>query len=69
MNQLPSIFFRLQEALADLAVLQDEKKPPSSLMLNSVRVFIAPPQSIKENMLRSFSWIDADQVKLSNKSD
>ena len=52
-----------------ISMLQDEKKPPSSLMLNSVRVFIAPPQSIKENMLRSFSWIDSDQVRLSNKSE
>jgi hypothetical protein len=52
-----------------ITLLQEDKKPPTSLMLNSARLFISPATSIKENMVRSFSWIDADQVKVSNKSE
>ena len=49
--------------------LQQTQKPPSSLMLNSIRVFISQPQTMKENIMRSFSWIDSDQAKLSNKPE
>lgn len=52
-----------------ITLLQDQDKAPSSLVLNSVRMFIAPPTTTKENILRSFNWIDAEQVRHSNKSE
>lgn len=52
-----------------ITLLQDQKKPPSSLILNSVQALVAPAVTTKEHMLRSFDWIDADQIKLSNRSE
>jgi len=52
-----------------ITLVQDQYKPPSSLILNSVRVYVAPAVTTKENILRAFNWIDSDQVRLSNKSE
>lgn len=48
---------------------QDDSKPATSLMLNSVRAFINPPLTFRENMLKSFSYVDNDTAKVSNKSE
>jgi dynein heavy chain len=45
------------------------QKKPSSIILNSIRLFINQPETMKENIMRSFSWVDSDQVKLSNKHE
>ncbi|CAF0814844.1 unnamed protein product, partial [Brachionus calyciflorus] len=52
-----------------ISLLQSDNKPPTSLMLNSVRAFIGPALTVKENIIRSFSWIDSEQVKISNKPE
>ncbi len=52
-----------------ITLVQDETEPPSSLILNSVRVFIAPATTTKENILRCFNWIDPDHIRLSNKPE
>ena len=52
-----------------LTLLQDDTQPPTSLMLNSVRAYVNPPLTFRENMLKCFSWIDSDTAKISNKSE
>lgn len=80
----PNILFQIESIVHDhssnnktidpnfrfwISILQNEKNPPTSLMLNSVRVFIGPAITMKESIIRSFNWIDADQIKLSNKPE
>ena len=50
-------------------MLQDARQPPSSLVMQSVRAHVAPSVSMKENMVRSFAWIEPDQLKSSNKPE
>lgn len=52
-----------------ITLLQNERRPPSSLILNSVRAFVAPAMTFKENIQRVFSYIDTETVKTSNKSE
>lgn len=49
--------------------LQQNDKPVTSLMLNSVRVFVGPAVTMKESIVRSFSWLDSEQIKSSNKPE
>ena len=52
-----------------ITLLQNENKPPSSLILNSARCFVAPAMTFKENIQRAFSYVDSETVKTSNKSE
>lgn len=75
LNQIESVLIDTTHKNLDpnfrcwVSLLQIDNKPPSSLMLNSVRAFIGPAITVKENIIRSFSWIDSEQAKLSNKSE
>ena len=48
-------------------MLQEDDKPPTSLMLNSVRAYVNPALTFRENMLRSFNSIEG--IKTSNKPE
>ncbi len=52
-----------------ISLLQTDAIPPSSLMLNSVKALINPPTTMKENIVRAFSWVDHDLFKVSAKSE
>lgn len=52
-----------------ISLFQSDTKPPTSLMLNSVRAFIGPALTFKENIVKSFSWIDSEQLKISSRPE
>ena len=52
-----------------ISLLQSDTVPPSSLMLNSVKSLISPPTTMKENMIRGFSWVDHDLLRTASKSE
>ena len=52
-----------------ISLQQSDTTPPSSLMLNSVKTLITPPTTMKENMVRAFSWVDQDLLRTASKSE
>jgi dynein heavy chain len=77
----PLVLTQIESTIADcknldsrfrcwISLAQDDSKPPTSLMLNSVRVLVGGSSTtFKENLIRSFSWVEHENVKASNKPE
>lgn len=63
--------FRCWISLQQHQDLQSTKKDAvwSSLEDDSIRAFVGSPITMKESMVNSFSWVDSDLTKSSNKPE
>ena len=52
-----------------VSMLQIDNGPPTSLMLNSIRVLMSPPLTMRDNIIRAFSLFEGDSMKISAKAE